>query len=223
MKGGSSRAIVLGILAMGFFMARPAAGKTPGSVSGDRSGPVLGLRLEAILFQLARGPGVLPAGELELAYVPKILKGRIRVGVSWGGGGVIFSGEGEDRRLESEKGTRRVGYHGTLTLQAVVMSLDVSLRLFNLSARLSPYLAYRPRVFLLRTIMETSIAGVEAGRVVEWSWYLTAEGALGLEVRAGPGRFLSEVSVGWFPLHHESTGNVASLSIGILLGYRYQF
>ena len=187
------------------------------------SGIDLGMRMDATLFELEMGPGVLPGGQLELGYVPDLLDGRIRVSLLWGMAGVAISQSGEDERLYNPKGDPAAEYSGRVALHSIHLGLEVGVRLLPSRARASPYIVWRPRLMFIRTISDFEVGEMDLPRVQEWAWYLTAEGGLGLEVRIGQGRLFTDLCVGLFPLANETIGSVVSLSLTASVGYRYVF
>jgi hypothetical protein len=205
-----SRAALL--LALATFAQPAAAG-----------GLDLGLRAGAMLFQIERGPGVLPMAELEMGYVPALLDGRFRVALVWGGGAIRFSQHGADVRLLSVKDQPGESYSGTVSLDAVSLSFEVGIRILSGSRRASPYIVWRPRVLLLRTVVDLTISEADLGTVHQWKWYPTAEGGAGVEIRLGGGQLFAELVAGFFPLHNEVIGNATGLSLTAALGYRYVF
>jgi hypothetical protein len=140
-----------------------------------------------------------------------------------GGGGIAFQRSGWSPLLLSSKGTAYVSYEGYVVLHVVTISPELAVRILPWWSRVSPYVVYRPRIVFARTIIRTSVGGVDTGRVEEWKWLLTAEGGAGVEIAAGAGRFFVEVVAGWFPLSNGTVGNATSFSLGISFGYRCKF
>jgi hypothetical protein len=181
------------------------------------------VRGSATLFQLDRGPGVIPGGDLEIGYVPDFLSQRIRIAFVWGMAGMSYSLSGRDDRLFTIKGNPNPDYSGSIELHAACLSLELAARLLSLEARASPYVVWRPRLLLIKTVSDLSLGGVDLGEVQEWRWYPTAEAGLGVEIRIGPGLLFAELSAGLFPLTNRTVGNAVSLSLVAAIGYRHVF
>jgi len=141
----------------------------------------------------------------------------------WGGGAVSYSRHGVAWELLTEKGQPGVSYSGSIALHAVCLSFEMGVRLLPFSRRASPYIVWRPRLMLLRTVTRVMVNGMDMGKVQDWKWYPTAEGGLGIEVRLGNGQLFTELAVGLFPLYNDTVGIATSLSLVASLGYRYLF
>jgi hypothetical protein len=189
----------------------------------EAGGVELGARADALLFLIDRGPGVLPGGGLEVGYVPDLLDGRVRAALSWSMSGISVSLDGEDARVFSEKDTPAAEYSGTIGLMTVGLSFELAVRILPASARVSPYVVWRPRLMMIRTVSDLTVGEIELGRVREWKWYPTAEGGLGLEIGVGRGVIFTELSCGLFPLENHTVGHATSLSVVVSLGYRHVF
>ena len=195
------------------LVPRPAAAK----------GIELGARADALLFQIDRGPGLIPGGGLEIGYVPDLLDGRVRASFVWAMSGISVTLDGEDARLFSAKGTPTAEFEGTVALTSVAVSFELAVRILPGSMRVSPYVVWRPRLMMIRTVADFSFGELDMGRVHEWGWYPTAEGGLGLEIGVGRGRIFTELAAGLFPLHNRTVGHATSLSLVVSLGYRHVF
>jgi hypothetical protein len=189
----------------------------------EAKGIELGIRVDGLLFQIDRGPGVLPGAGLEIGYVPDLLGGRVRAALAWSMSGFSLTLEGEDARLFSEKGTPVAEYSGTIALTSVNLSFELAIRFLPLSWRASPYVVWRPRLMMIRTVSDLTVGGVDLARIQEWKWYPTAEGGLGLEIGVGSGVVFAELACGLFPLENHTVGHATSLSLVVSLGYRHVF
>ncbi len=189
----------------------------------EAKGIELGVRVDALLFQIDRGPGVLPGAGLEIGYVPDLLDGRIRAALAWSMSGISLTLAGEDVRVFTEKGTPAAEFSGTIALTSLDLSFELAVRLLPLSSRASPYIVWRPRLMLIRTVFDLTIREMDLGRVQEWGWYPTAEGGLGLEIGAGRGQVFMELACGLFPLYNHTVGHATSLSLVVSIGYRHLF
>lgn len=166
---------------------------------------------------------MIPGGDLEIGYVPDVLSRRLRFAFVWGMAGMGFSLSGRDERLFTIKGNPSPDYAGSVALHAACLSIEIAARLLALEARASPYVVWRPRLLLIKTVSDLSLGGVDLGKVQEWRWYPTAEAGLGVEIRVGPGQLFAELSAGLFPLTNRTVGNAVSLSLVAAIGYRHVF
>jgi hypothetical protein len=193
------------------------------AVPAHAGGPELGIRADAVLFLIDRGPAVLPGGQIELGYVPSLLDGRLRLALVWGAAGIEVHHAGDDAQLRSPKDDEELAYRGSILLNSVHLGVEIGARLLPFSSRASPYVVWRPRVMLMRTATELGIGTLDLARVEEWKWFLTVEGGLGVEIRAGGGQVFAELAAGLFPLDNETVGNATGLSLVASLGYRQAF
>ena len=121
---------------------------------------------------------------------------------------------GSDPRLSA------VGYRSWTTQRELTITLGAMWRLRPPGSRVNAFGALGARLYFLETMTGGSAGGRSFLDNRETSTRLGAAGAVGAELRLGPGAAVGAVEVGGSDLPHLITGNVQTTAVSVEIGYR---
>ena len=153
---------------------------------------------------------------LELGVVLPVLDGRLAISADVGYSAPAVSGGGTDARVGAMGGD----WHYSVTNQRLMISLGPVFRIFPPGSTFVPYVGVLGRMYMIRSTATGTGAGQPFGQNEETSTAYGVAGALGGELRLGPGAALLEVSLGWANMDQKITGSTSAGELGVQLGYR---
>lgn len=111
-------------------------------------------------------------------------------------------------------------YKWELTQRQLSLQPTLLYRLAGIMDVLTPYAGIGPRIFFVQTTMTGEAGGQSFPETTEQSTNFGLGIPLGVEVKAGPGGILAELSFQWAPINQKSTGESALAGLNLFLGYR---
>jgi len=113
------------------------------------------------------------------------------------------------------------GYEGDVTVHQLHFSVGPRLRVMEASSIWNVTIATGARINLIRSLSNGERNGESFAEYTEESTEVGAFGAIGGELRLGPGALHLDLDVGWSPLPHRITGDESTLNLTTTLGYRF--
>lgn len=153
---------------------------------------------------------------LEAGVVLPVLDGRLAVSADVGYSAPGVSGGGSDVRVGAAGGA----WTYEVTNERLVVSLGPVFRFLPPGSFFVPYVGVLGRAYFVRSTANGTGAGQPFGENVETSTAFGVAGAVGGELRLGPGVALLEVSCGWAGLEQTITGSTTAGVLAAQLGYR---
>jgi hypothetical protein len=112
-------------------------------------------------------------------------------------------------------------YSWSITQREWTFGLAAVFRLDFFGKRVVPFAAIGPRLYLLQTKANGSAGGMPFGEHTEQSTTVGGLGALGTDIRLGPGWLLVELQLAASALSHTTTGDTNSGALELRVGYRF--
>lgn len=177
---------------------------------------ILGLRAGIGVPSLFNELGVSYDLSLEVGVILPILDGRLAISADLGYSAPGATGSGTDARVGTSGGT----WTYDVTNERLVVSLGPVFRILPPGSMFVPYIGVLGRVYFVRTTANGTGAGQPFGENVETSNAFGVVGALGGELRLGPGAALLELQLGWAGMDQKITGSTTAGVFAAQLGYR---
>lgn len=205
---------VLSLESSALAQASETAGwSTTGLVLGIKAGAGIGAPFNEL------GPTFI--GEVELGYALPLPEPIGRSLELFGAGAYLAPAQ---QGTASEPDARLPG-DGTLsysmTQQTVALTLGARYRVPLAGESIAPYLGAGARLYLMRTEVEGAIDGQAISGSEETSSALGFHGALGVDVRLGPGALLAEAQLGYAPVDNYVLRETNLGTLALLVGYRF--